>query len=113
MGETTGCKSTLGKKQPLNNIEYIHVFYKKQSLYNPQFESGTPYKVTRDKKERPCEMHNYTFKESTTVNEGKRYPKRVLKFKRETGLHRTRGGGNSNHYLVGVRKGGVSCDSNC
>ena len=84
-----GVNPLLAKKQPLNNIEYIHVFYKKQSLYNPQFEYGAPYKVTRDKKERPCEMHNYTFKESTTVNEGKRYPKRVLKFKRETGLHPT------------------------
>ena len=84
-----GVNPLLAKKQPLNNIEYIHVFYKKQSLYNPQFEYGTPYKVTRDKKERLCEIYNYTFKESTTINEGKRYPKRVLKFKRETGLHPT------------------------
>ena len=84
-----GVNPLLAKKQPLNNIEYIHVFYKKQSLYNPQFEYGTPCKVTRDRKERPCEMHNYTFKESTTFNEGKRYPKRILKFKRETGLHPT------------------------
>ena len=84
-----GVNPLLAKKQPLNNIEYIHVFYKKQSLYNPQFEYGQPYTVTRDKKERPCEMHNYTFKKSTTVNEGKRYPKRILKFKRETGLHPT------------------------
>ena len=29
------------------------------------------------------------FKETTTINEGKRYPKRISKFKRETGLHPT------------------------
>ena len=89
MGKAAGRKSTFGKKQPLNNIEYIHVFYKKQPLYNPQFECGTPYKITRDKKERLCEINNHIFKETTTINEGKRYPKRILKFKRETGLHPT------------------------
>ena len=62
---------------------------KKQPLYNPQFECGKPYKVTKDKKERLCEINNHIFKETTTVNEGKRYPKRILKFKRETGLHPT------------------------
>ena len=84
-----GVNPLLAKKQPLNNIEYIHVFYKKQSLYNPQFENGSPYVVTRDTKARPCEMPNYTFKESTTANEAKRYPKRILKFKRAIGLHPT------------------------
>ena len=84
-----GTNPLLAKKQPLNNIEYIHVFYKKQPLYNPQFECGKPYKVTRDKKERLCEINNHIFKETTTINEGKRYPKRILKFKRETGLHPT------------------------
>ena len=84
-----GVNPLLAKKQPLNNIEYIHVFYKKQPIYNPQFEYGTPYKITRDKNERLCEINNHIFKETTTINEGKRYPKRILKFKRETGLHPT------------------------
>ena len=79
----------LAKKQPLNNIEYIHVFYKKQPIYNPQFEDGNPYKITRDKNKRLCEINNHIFKETTTINEGKRYPKRILKFKRETGMHPT------------------------
>lgn len=84
-----GVNPLLAKKQPLNNIEYIHIFYKKQSIYNPQFEDGTPYKITRDKNKRLCEINNHIFKETTTINEGKRYPKRILKFKRETGMHPT------------------------
>ena len=84
-----GINPLLAKKQPLNNIEYIHVFYKKQPTYNPQFEDGKPYRMVRDKKERFCEVNNHTYKETKTINEGKRYPKRVLKFSRETGLHPT------------------------
>jgi site-specific DNA-methyltransferase (adenine-specific) len=84
-----GVNPLLAKKQPLNNIEYIHVFYKKQPTYNPQFEEGKPYTMIRDKKERFCEVNNHTYKETKTINEGKRYPKRVLKFSRETGLHPT------------------------
>ena len=84
-----GINPLLAIKQPLNNIEYIHVFYKKQPTYNPQFEDGKPYRMVRDKKERFCEVNNHTYKETKTINEGKRYPKRVLKFSRETGLHPT------------------------
>ena len=84
-----GINPLLAKKQPLNNIEYIHVFYKKQPTYNPQFEEGKPYTMVRDKKERFCEVNNHTYKETKTINEGKRYPKRVLKFSREIGLHPT------------------------
>lgn len=84
-----GVNPLLAKKQPLNNIEEICVFYKKQCLYNPQFSDGKPYSITRDKKDRVCEINNHTFKQTTTVNEGKRYPKRILKFNRQTGLHPT------------------------
>lgn len=84
-----GVNPLLAKKQPLNDIEEICVFYKRQCNYYPQFEQGKPYKITRDKKERTCQINNHTFKETTTINNGKRYPKRVLRFKRETGLHPT------------------------
>ena len=84
-----GINPLLAKKQPLNNIEYIHVFYKKQPTYNPQFEEGKPYTMVRDKKERFCEVNNHTYKEPKTIYKGKRYPKRVLKFSREIGLHPT------------------------
>ena len=84
-----GVNPLLSKKQPLNNIEEICVFYKKQCNYFPQFEEGKPYKITRDKQNRVCEVNNHTFKQTTTINEGKRYPKRILSFNRQTGLHPT------------------------
>ena len=84
-----GVNPLLSKKQPLNNIEYIHVFYSKQVNYNPQFEKGHPYSITRDKTDRICEVNGHNFTQTTTNNEGYRYPKRVLKFNRQTGLHPT------------------------
>ena len=84
-----GVNPLLSKKQPLNNIEHIHVFYSKQVNYNPQFEKGRPYSITRDKTDRICEVNGHNFTQTTTNNEGYRYPKRVLKFNRQTGLHPT------------------------
>ena len=84
-----GVNPLLSKKQPLNNIEYIHLFYAKQVNYNPQFEKGRPYSVTRDKRNRICEVNGHNFTQTTTNNDGYRYPKRVLKFNRQTGLHPT------------------------
>ena len=84
-----GVDPLLAKKRPLNNIEYISVFYKKQPTYNPQFEEGKPYKTIRDKIDRVCEINGHIFKQTETNNEGYRYPKRVLKFNRETGKHPT------------------------
>src|SRR5574344_2577968 len=47
-----GVNPLLSKKQPLNNIENISVFYRKQPLYDPVFAEGTQYKVVRDKVKR-------------------------------------------------------------
>ncbi len=84
-----GVNPLLSKKQPLNDIENIIIFYKKQCLYNPQFSKGKPYIVKRDKKERVMEVQNLKTKPTTTVNKGLRYPKRVLSFKQERGYHPT------------------------
>jgi DNA modification methylase len=75
--------------------EDIIVFYKKQPTYNPQMEEGgKPYK---GKKEGTvavkCEgfgdwKKNYKVQKQN-INEGTRFPKTVLKFKRETGKHTT------------------------
>lgn len=82
-----GTNPLVAKKQPLNDVEEICVFYRKQATYNPQFEKGRPYKRTRDKKERVCEAYRNVFLETRTENCGTRYPKRILAFKREKGLH--------------------------
>lgn len=84
-----GVNPLLSKKQPLNDIEEICVFYRKQCTYNPQYAPGEPYKITRDRKPRRCEVNDHEFRETTTNNNGFRYPKRVLSFRRETGLHPT------------------------
>jgi site-specific DNA-methyltransferase (adenine-specific) len=84
-----GVDPLLSKKRPLNNIENVIVFYKRLPVYNPQFENGEPYSITRDRKSRLCEINGHEFKETTTKNNGYRYPKRVLKFNREVGLHPT------------------------
>lgn len=95
-----GVNPLLAKKQPLNDIEEICVFYKRQCNYTPQFERGEPYKITRDKKARLCEVNSHMFRETTTVNNGIRYPKRVLKFNRETGLHPTQKPVSLLEYLI-------------
>lgn len=84
-----GVDPLLAKRRPLNNIEYISVFYRRQPTYNPQFEQGAPYKTIRDRKPRRCEINGHVFTESETENDGVRWPKRVLRFPRQTGYHPT------------------------
>ena len=84
-----GVDPFMAKKRPLNNMEDIVIFYKKQPTYNPQYEEGKPYKIERDKKPREYAITNTTMKPTTTINDGKRLPKRILKFKQERGLHPT------------------------
>jgi site-specific DNA-methyltransferase (adenine-specific) len=84
-----GVDPFMAKKRPLNNIEDIVIFYKRQPTYNPQYEKGKPYKITRDKKPRNYEITDTVMKETTTVNEGYRLPKRIIRSKQERGLHPT------------------------
>lgn len=84
-----GVNPLLSKKQPLNDIEVVSLFYKKQPTYNPQLSEGKPYKIERDKTDRVMEVQNFKTRPTTTVNTGTRYPKRVIDFKQERGLHPT------------------------
>ena len=72
-----------------SEIDDVIVFYKNQPTYNPQLERGKPYKITRDKKERDYEVTNAVMRETTTVNEGTRLPKRIIKINQERGMHPT------------------------
>ena len=65
------------KRQPMNDFENLSVFYKKQCLYNPQFTLGEPYKAKSGKSS--FEGYGKDNRKGNN-NEGKRYPKRVLKF---------------------------------
>lgn len=68
--------------------EDIIVFYKKQPTYNPQKEEGKPYERKRGNK--GTLSHYGGVNEHTTIEStGTRFPKSILKFKRETGKHTT------------------------
>jgi site-specific DNA-methyltransferase (adenine-specific) len=77
-------------KIPLFNYEIISVFYSKLPCYNPQFTKGNPYKITRHK---PREESVYgktgTHNNFMSVNNGIRFPKRIIPFNVERGLHPT------------------------
>jgi len=79
----------MSKIRPLNNIEDIIVFGEGRIGYHPQYSKGDPYVVTRDKKERDYEITKTKMKETKTINDGKRLPKRVVKFNQQRGLHPT------------------------
>lgn len=78
------------KNRPLNDYEDIAVFHiGKRPIYNPQLDFGKGYSITRDKKSRKMEVVGVEMKETTTVNDGFRFPKRVLEFDQERGIHPT------------------------
>lgn len=74
------------KKQPMKFHENILVFYREQCLYNPQFESGKPYK---QKSGRGSSNYGQQV-QVITDNDGKRYPRSIQFFKRDKNkLHPT------------------------
>lgn len=71
------------KKQPMRDKEDIVVFYRKQCTYNPQMSEGTPYKNKAGKDHNAKTSMTGSYGEYTNFrndNDGKRYPKQVLKF---------------------------------
>ena len=85
-----GVDPLMARYRPMNDIENVIVFAKKQPTYNAQLTDGKPYIMERDKKGRKTEgMHIGEMKPTKTVNKGLRNPKRVLDFRQEKGLHPT------------------------
>lgn len=80
-----GVNFLMAKKQPLKVHEDILVFYKKQPTYNPQMTKGKPYISGKG------DSGDVTgrVKKIQTKNEGTRYPRSVIRFNREVGLHPT------------------------
>lgn len=74
------------KKAPLKSHENVLVFYDRQPTYNPQFDEGKPYKMVSGKG-----SSNYgEQKETITDNDGRRYPKTVIRIPRDrTKFHPT------------------------
>jgi len=72
------------KRQPLRNFENIIVFYRKQTLYNPQFTKKDPKNIRplpKNKEFKKREVYG-DFKDGDFRKEGidTAYPKQVLKF---------------------------------
>lgn len=84
-----GVDPFMASKRPLNNIEDIIVFSRKQTIYNPQKSKGKPYNVVRDKSARVHEVTGQTMKRSQTINNGERLPHRIIKINQERGDHPT------------------------
>lgn len=88
------------KKMPMKIHENILVFYKKLPTYNPQWEHGKPYILTQST---PSSNYGKQKGNITTVSDGRRYPKDLIKFnKKDTGsyLHPTQKPVDLLEYLV-------------
>lgn len=77
------------KRKPLKVHEDACVFYGNQPTYQPQMEQGNPYRSKRSGRDDTGDCYGTIGKRIDTVNKGQRYPKSVLRFSRETGLHPT------------------------
>ena len=79
------------KKMPFKVHEDILIFYKGKSTYNPQMKEGTPYRRTHTIEQivqgGKWARHSGLPVDFDTKNNGTRYPRSVLKFKTEKGLH--------------------------
>jgi DNA modification methylase len=86
----------MAKKQPLKVHEDICVFYKKQCIYNPQMTMGKSYISGKgDSGEVTGKV-----KKIQTKNTGTRYPKSIIRFNRERGLHPTQKPVSLFEYLI-------------
>jgi len=71
------------KRKPMKIHEDIHIFYKKQPTYNPQYTKGDPYERWNTQKAVDNQTNYGSHKENHVVNEaGTRLPTTVLKFPR-------------------------------
>lgn len=77
------------KVMPLKSHENIIVFYRKKPIYNPQMWHSTPYSGFSSDTSKIGEVYGSVKSKHRDNPEGSRYPKTVLKFKQEKGLHPT------------------------
>ena len=71
------------KRKPMKIHEDLHVFYKSQPTYNPQYGKGDPYERWNTQKAVDSQTNYNSHKENHVVNtEGTRLPTTVLRFKR-------------------------------
>jgi len=82
------------KYQPLKVHENILVFCKGKTKYNPQWTYGKPYAgKSKQARKRPIETINSNGVGTNSMSygspDGRRYPRSILRFNRDRGLHPT------------------------
>jgi len=100
------------KIMPLKSHENILVFYNKRPTYNPQMWYSTPYTGFSSEKSKIGEVYGSAKSKHRDNPEGSRYPKTILKFKQEKGLHPTQKPVGLMEYLIKTytNKGDVVLD---
>lgn len=88
------------KIMPLKSHENILVFYRKKPKYNPQMWYSTPYNGFSSSTSKIGEVYGNAQSKHRDNPEGSRYPKTVLKFKQEKGLHPTQKPVDLMRYLI-------------
>lgn len=88
------------KVMPLKSHENILVFYRKKCTYNPQMWYSTPYSGFSSNTSKIGEVYGSAQSKHRDNPEGSRYPKTVLKFKQEKGLHPTQKPVDLMEYLI-------------
>jgi site-specific DNA-methyltransferase (adenine-specific) len=88
------------KVMPLKSHENILVFYRKKPVYNPQMWYSTPYTGFSSDTSKIGEVYGKAQSKHRDNPDGSRYPKTILKFKQEKGLHPTQKPVDLMEYLI-------------
>jgi DNA modification methylase len=88
------------KVMPLKSHENILVFYRTKPTYNPQMWYSTPYSGFSSETSKIGEVYGKAQSKHRDNPDGSRYPKTVLKFKQEKGLHPTQKPVELMEYLI-------------
>ena len=88
------------KVMPLKSHENILVFYRKKPVYNPQMWYSTPYSGFSSDTSKIGEVYGQAKSMHRDNPDGSRYPKTILKFKQEKGLHPTQKPVDLMEYLI-------------
>jgi site-specific DNA-methyltransferase (adenine-specific) len=88
------------KVMPLKSHENILVFYRKKPVYNPQMWYSTPYSGFSSNTSKIGEVYGSAKSKHRDNPDGSRYPKTILKFKQEKGLHPTQKPVEMMEYLI-------------
>jgi site-specific DNA-methyltransferase (adenine-specific) len=88
------------KIMPLKSHENILVFYRKKPTYNPQMWVSTPYSGFKSDSKNIGEIYGKVKSVHRDNPEGLRYPKTVLRFSQDKGLHPTQKPVELMRYLI-------------